>query len=457
MSKPPVNARGYDAYDVKATPTRRVLAHLTDLPTLLAGPVLGVFFLGQAPIPDLPTFLTWILWAAIVLVPQRWFYSRTLGERLWGIRHFKDLGCMEKKSWSLFFQLQSLIALIVSLAFSLQMVLKTAGFHPMLRPALQVQIPTFNPAPTDGEWSVLPFYLTIAAFPKLWHAQPVWYQLPYVKGPPERFPARVVARLPGVEGRILLEGPRTPEELRGKRDWVKACLTSPEVRVRMAATCMGLRRGLLLRHSRELKPGGSLPRSWGLYWFEVDNPQLGADSRPMGVYIKAENKTHETHRFILLTSDGQAQAMTLELPRSQAPGGTDATFAPELQMVFQVVGSMSLHPTLAGSRSWADRRLSEIKLEEIARKPELHRLGELAALLIAKTTVSPRQSDAYYHLAGVSLLLLKKSATTPAAELVSAIARPQVAASQRFMMDVAPTDPRNRQLEQMVLEMKQFK
>jgi len=176
----------------------------------------------------------------------------------------------------------------------------------------------------------------------------------------------------------------------------------------------------------------------------------------MGVYLKAENAHHEIHRFILLTADGQAQAMTLELPRNPR-ALVDPGFAPELQMVFQVIGSMSLHPSLAGSRSWADRRLSEIRLEEIARKPELHRLGELSALLIAKTTVSPRQPDAYFHLAGVSLLLLNKSASTPAAELVSAIARPQVLASQRFMFDVAPADPRNRQLEQMVLEMKQFK
>jgi hypothetical protein len=337
--------------------------------------------------------------------------------------------------------------------------LRTAAFHPMLRQALPVQVPAFSPGPTDGEWSILPFYLTVAAFPKLWHAQPVWYQLPYVKGPPERFPARVVARLPGIEGRILLEGPRTPEELRGKRDWVKACLTSPDFHVRVAASCMGLRRGLLLRHSRELNPGGKLPSSWGLYWFEVENPSLGAESRPMGVYLKAQNSHHEIHRFILLTSDGQAQALSLELPLQPGPGGAKGgeTFAPELQMMFQVLGSMSLHPSLAGSRSWADRRLSEIHLEELARKPELHSLGELSALLIAKTSVSPRQADAYFHLAGVSLLLLKKSASTPAAELVSAIARPQVLACQKFMQDVAPGDPRNRQLEQMVLEMKQFK
>jgi len=356
--------------------------------------------------------------------------------------------------------MSSIGSLLISLALTDQLIRRTAAFHPMLRPATEVQIPVFTP-PMDStqgsrSWSLLPFYLTIGAYPQLWQGQPIWYQLPYVKGPPERFPARVVVRLPVSESSLVLEGPRTPEELKGKREWIRACLTSSEARVRVAAACLKLRRGLLLRHSRELRPGGTVARAWGLHWFEVDNPALGPDSRPMGVYIKAENDHHQMHRFILMTSEGQAQAMTLELPHLRAQL-TSRSFAPELEMMFQVLGSMSLHPSLAGSRSWADRRLSEIKLSEVAKKPELDRLGELAALLIAKTTVSPKQPDAFYHLAGVSMLLLKKSAKTPAAELVSAIARPQVEASTKFMRDVAPTDPRNRQLEQMLLEVKQFR
>jgi len=125
--------------------------------------------------------------------------------------------------------------------------------------------------------------------------------------------------------------------------------------------------------------------------------------------------------------------------------------------VFKIVGSMSLHPNLAATRSWADRRLSEVRLQEVMRKSELGPLSELSALLIAKTTVNPRSPEAFFHLTGVSLLLLKKSAKTAAAELVSAVARPQVLAASRYFKDIAPEDPRNGALEQMVLEMKQFK
>ncbi len=456
-----MHIRGYDSFDRKATLPRRVLAHVTDLPVWLALPTVSVLGFGVPPLPGPGMLALWAAWAVVLTGLQWRLAGQTLGERMWGLKHFKGRGCQERKSWSLTFQINSLASLFVSLALTAVMLERMLEFHPMLRDADEVTIPAFEPPaashPDARRWSVLPFYMTIGAYPRLWKEEPVWYQLPYVKGPPERFPARVLVRLPVSEATLVLEGPRTPEELRGKRDWVRACLTADSMRVRVAPECLKLRRGLLLRHSQEMRPGGSRPSEWGLAWFEVENPALGPESRPMGVYLRAVNSHHQVHRFILITSEGQAQAVTLELPVERAPEGSVPRLEPELEMMFQLVGSMSLHPTLAGSRSWADRRLSEVKLADVARRPELDRLGELAALLIAKTSVSPRQPDAFYHLAGVSMLLLKKSSKTPAAELVSAIARPQVEASTQFMRDVAPSDPRNRQLEQMLIEVKAFR
>lgn len=462
MSTPQV--KGHSSYDLPAPLGRRLLALATDLPTYLLAPVLGVLVLGAPPIPDAPVFAAWAAWAVGIHWLQRLLRGQTLGEQLWGLKSVarapgEATRLAAQSASQASFRLRAASGLALSLVIAGQMVSKTLEFHPMLREAQVVQIPAFSPAASDPHWSVLPFYLAVGAFPKSWNESPVWYQLPYAKGPPERFPARVVLRLAQSDARITLEGPRTPEALRGRRDWVRACLTDPRLSVRLAAQCLGLRRELLLRHSREMRPGGHRPQSWGLYWFEVDNPQLAEESRAMGVYLKAQEAEQgeaEIHRFILLASDGQAQTITLEM-RSGEMKSSSPALAPEMQMMFQVLGSLSLHPTLAGSRSWADRRLSETKLAEIMRRSEIGPLGELAALLVAKTTVSPRSPEAFYHLAGVSLLLLKKSAKTPAAELVSAVAKPQVLAASRYFADVAPDDPRNRALEQMVLEMKQFR
>ncbi|MFN7684271.1 MAG: hypothetical protein ACK5QT_02545, partial [Oligoflexia bacterium] len=397
----------------------------------------------------------------ITLWIQRKLFSRTLGERIWGIKSFKARGTLERKNWHFSHPLQGLLGLGLSLGLSFQCLWQVAQFHPIFKPALDLRLPVFVPPAAQksaekSQWSLLPFYLTVGTYPRLWKGEPVWYELPYVKGPPERFPARVVVRLPVSETQIVIEGPRTPEELRGKRPAIKACLQAPSLRVRASLACLGLRQRLLERHTQEMRPGHAPAQQWDLLWFEVQNSEgqnLDDESRPMGVYLRASNAHHQMHRFVLISSEAQTQALTLELPASgQAPG-----LQPELEMMFKTLGSMSLHPTLAGSRSWADRRLSEIRLSEITQNPELEPLGELAALLIAKTTVSPRAPDAYYHLAGVSMLLLKKSAKTPAAELVSAIARPQVEASVKFMRDVAPQDPRNRPLERMLLEVKQFR
>ena len=185
MSEPTstVQIRGYASYDRAASFPRRVLAHVTDLPIFLSGPVLGVFWLGQPPLPEWGTVTLWILWAGMLWFVQRRLFAQTLGERLWGIKHFKGQGCREKKSWSLTFQMTSLGALMLSLGVSSQMVLRTVAFHPMLRPAYEVQIPAFAPPPetqSDSKnWSLLPFYLTLGAYPRLWQGRG-----PQVRSPP---------------------------------------------------------------------------------------------------------------------------------------------------------------------------------------------------------------------------------------------------------------------------------
>ncbi|NDD90784.1 hypothetical protein EBZ37_01680, partial [bacterium] len=61
-----------------------------------------------------------------------------------------------------------------------------------------------------------------------------------------------------------------------------------------------------------------------------------------------------------------------------------------------------------------------------------------------------------FDLAGISLLILKKSLATATPDNIAALARSQTRSAARFMRDVAADDPRNTRLERMLLEISAF-
>lgn len=451
-----LSVRGHGSFVGRPRPLKRLLALLTDFPLHLLAPFVGIFFFNQSPLPHPLVAGLWILWVALVHFVQRRFFGRTLGERVWGLQYFEGRGLLEQRPADGGVQAAAFVLTGSALLVATLMLQTILLFHPVLRQASPALVPQFAITNTEAtgnqlqEWTRLPFYFATGDFPVSVDGSPVWYQLPYSRGLPNRFPLKVRIRLPREGSQLILEAPRTPEGLRKRRHEVRTCLTSARTWTRLSFDCLVLRRALLRRHALEMKPGGRSPVRWEMDWFEADRPELTADQSPMGVRLTARNGNELIHRFILLTGDGQHQAMTLET-RADAlrPDG-------DLPLLERLIGSLSLQTDLTASRQLINDRLASLQPQVLRSAGELDQLGHASALLISKATVEPSDPDTYYELAGMAMTLLRRSASTPAAELVSAIARPQAIAARKMLQDVAPSDPRNARLEQLLLDLQEF-
>ncbi len=448
-----VLVRGYGSYTGRARRSKRVLALVTDLPLHLLAPFLSVFFLNQPPLPELHILAAWIGFSLLIHFIPRHFFGATVGGWIWGLRTFDDRGTLERATGAAT-RLSSWVLLLVSVQVSIGMLQSILMFHPMLRQASITALPEFSPQDTEEkDWSDLSFYFVTGSFPRQVNGEAVWYLLPYGKGPPGRFPPLVIARLPHEAGRLLIEGPRTPERLRGKRGLVRSCLTSPAPDLRLSPECLLVRRELLQRHTTDMLPSGKSPTTWELAWFEVQ-PGPGRVPReveiPIGVRLTARSGTELVHRFILVHSSGRQQTISLETRATRdQPNG-------DLPLLEKVVRSLLVHETLDQPLAWVDLRLSRTNYGAIRGGGNLAKLAHGAALLISKATVDPADREAYFELAGLSLVLLKKAGKGLDSETVGSVSRPQAMAVQKFMRDVAIDDPRNAQLEQMLRDTKGF-
>jgi len=180
------------------------------------------------------------------------------------------------------------------------------------------------------------------------------------------------------------------------------------------------------------------------------SPALRGAELPMGVRLTARTGTELVHRFILISERGQQQVISLE---SRA---TAESAQGDLSLLEKIIGSLVMHDSLDRPLAWVDHRLSLTNFGTIRGGGKLDKLAHGAALLISKATVDPADPDTYFELAGVSLVMLKKAGKGLDSETVGSVSRPQAFAAQKFMRDVAADDPRNQQLEQMLLELKGF-
>jgi hypothetical protein len=446
--------RGQGSYIRRASRTKRMLAVATDLPFHLLIPFISVFFFNQPPLPEWSILALWVTWWGLVHWGAKHLFGITVGSWIWGLRTFEDRGTLERAT-GFTVRFSSWVLLAVSLYVSALMLQTTLMFHPMLQRAPIVEIPAFSPPESEEkQWTELSFYFATGSFPRQTEGEAVWYLLPYGKGPPGHFPPVVVSRLPRERGRLLIEGPRTPEPLRNRRELIRNCLASHAPDLRLSPECLQVRRELLLRHTTDMLPSGKSPTRWEIAWFEVaaapgSPPPRGAEL-PIGVRLTARTGAELVHRFILINARGQQQVISLESrARPDSAQG-------DLPLLEKIVGSIVLHESLERPLAWIDHRLNLTNYGTIRGGGDLDKLAHGAALLISKATVDPGDPDTYFELAGVSLVMLKKAGKGLDSETVGSVSRPQAFAAQRFMRDVAEDDPRNQQLEQMLLELKGF-
>lgn len=398
-----------------------------------------------SPLPSFSLIVPFIAGLlALAWVQRRWL-GGTLGELLW------DRTSLANRVFAWF----------VIGGCALWLGREAVWRHPLLLEAREWHLAPFAPLAIEADqthWDSLPFYYLLGAWPTAFQGKPIFFTVPYEKGPPAQFIGRVIGRIRSPEIMLTLEGPRTPEPAFKAED-VKYCLSKSWTDSQQGPLgCAKIREASLLRHIREMRKIS--PHDWEIRWFEVDNDSIPEVERVRGIYLKASNDRRGEHRFVIITPTGTQQVVRLRV-------STDNDGALAYEILEKSVRSLRLSEALYAGRALANRRLSETKLDELSQTPNLEsfvkRVSEVQALLIAKISVEPKGIDAYYHLGGTAYMLLKKledlakkSPDSVVGDLSvkmnewNAIEKPLLDASYRFAKDVAPEHEHTQRLQNMV-------
>ena len=318
-------------------------------------------------------------------------------------------------------------------------------------------LPLYLP-PDERNWNVLAFYYSVGGWPRTFRGRPVFYSLPYKKGPPYQFAAEIIARLLVPKIKLSIEGPQTPEGA-PTPDIIKDCLTR-SFKISNQAECLSIRSTSLARHLEALD--SVHPKTRELVWFEVDNPALLPEERPRGVLLKAHGATRTQERYVLITPKGAHQTLILNRPSGEADA--DASL-----LVEQMIRSMRVLPDLLMGKVIAHDALQKIQLSPSFDLRNLVQYGQTIAdaqaLLISKISLEPGDLQAYLHLGGTAHLLLSHVSNLRAqsttiiggekAELIdqwTAAQFPLIESAYAYARDIDPDNPTTTRLNQLRID-----
>jgi len=454
-----LNVRGYSTQTRPAPTGVRGGAWCVDL---AMGWAVFTVLITTLKLPPAPR-LWWAPFAILVLVilyfALKATVKRTLGECIWGLRMSPDgadrLWYTAKLTSVHFGWVRVSVGFVATLVLwmgAIQVGSLLLGQNPVWTQAESRNLSAFFPdsekSPLEAEWSIEPFFYSLGAWPKTFRGKPVFYELPYEKGPPSVFVGHIVARweLPNI--RVTFEGPKTPDAVKSgavTRLQIRNCILSRPATSSLA--CLDIREESLLRHIREMSALGL--SNWELKWLSVNNTALPPEDQVQGIYLSAQNETRGQDRVILITAGGTHQALILDYPVSSAGGFARKIFE-------QSIRSVRMSDDLGPGRAWVDRQLESIQLDNLKSEKDptivAYRMAGIQASLIAKISVNPEVFDSYYHLSGTTLILAKTAAQSHQAEW-TAEARPLIQNLWRYGTDISSVgDPRLHQLQDFWLE-----
>ena len=406
-----------------------LLSWICDLSALAIIYFLTTGAMQLLPIPTLKTGLIILIGFLIVRRLLQSGFRASLGQRLW-----------KKKNP------QAVLATVALMASAVFLGMNTLENHPLLMAATEIKFSEFVPNAEEiksADWTIMPFYYSNGAWPLRFSGKPIFFTMPYEKGPPSRFLGHISARWDMPETQLTFAGPRTPEVALSRQD-LKSCFLA-------AVKCPGSRRDALLKNIEEMKELGL--RQWKLSWFSVENPHIPEDDRPAGIWLSAQNKTHAQDRVILVNANSAQQMFILDRPLNAEGDAAKTLFE-------QALRSQRVATELDVGRAWINRQLGSVQLEsaESAKKmvdPSafVAKIARAQALLISKISVDPKTLDTYFHLGGTGLLLSQLAMKLQNTEW-SAAAKPVVQNSFRYAQDVAPDNIMTRKLESFWIEVK---
>ncbi|MBU6375252.1 MAG: hypothetical protein KGQ59_04600 [Bdellovibrionales bacterium] len=434
------NVRGHATFQKNPTRWKRLLALLADSPIHLLGPVFTTVVLAQPLIPSLKTLLLWMAWSLVFSFGAVLAFGQTFGQRLWGIQR-NEQGTLEVRS-NAGKNIGNLLVTTFLIIVSALTTLFLIEYHPMLQRFKLDILEPYRPAETELNFSTLPMYYTLGAFPHLIEGQPVTYQLPYGKGPPDHFPPEILMSLPPSGNRLVISGPRTPKMFRGRRSKIRQCLLTEDFATRFSIRCLRLRHSIFPILTENMIPEGTPARDWSARWIEVGSRVEDSETRAVGVEISATTPDSTIHRMVLLTPEGSQQNFTLKIRT------LTKTPQKDFEVFEKIVRSLEVSSRLEPQLEW-------LRAQTKDSASPLSSSAESIAKIIAKTTIQPGNPENYFQLSESSLSILKQSAKTPA-NTALASAQPQALAALKYLKDVAPSDPRIKTLEQKMLGIQGF-
>ncbi|MBI2711707.1 MAG: hypothetical protein HYX41_02425 [Bdellovibrio sp.] len=457
QNSPISEARGYSTYNRQVTPGIRRAAFLFDVALFVFVGALALSSFHLSPRIVFP-LLGFSLVASIVLAASRQtlraflfrFFSSVFpiglpsqaflspGERLWSLRTTDRLHLIQ---WDRLKISTLLSALSVSLiAFSLcGFLVYSSLFNYPIWPSTAVELPASE---AQNENSAIPLFYSLGSWPKTFQEKPVFYDVLYEKGPPNRFIGHITARLGLSRSKLTIEGPKTPEGLGGRND-IRRCFVESSFSSSFWG-CLAIKDRLLSRHIEEMKKVfGLWPAKWNVRWFSV---KAGAE----GVWLTAFGENFTQDRFILINSNGSQQALILTRPipaQTETDSSAHSVSSEELEYskvmstVLDLMGSLKTLGFLNQGREWINQKLQQIHLDQLQAiqdpTEKIKLLAEIQLFLLSSISVDPASFESYFHLAGTSYLLFQMA---PKDSPTRAVALQNFETSRKYARDLLSSD-----------------
>lgn len=430
-----IGTRGYSSLNQKAPGQWLVLTVVTEAGVVMGG--VGSFFKFFPDLLRFSPFLLLVIDAFCVVgiwALCRLLFQQSVGEWAWGLKAppSKKIGfklsrhCYRMGRW------QGAVIILTILGFFNAVWIPKQIYqkHPLWKSADEIFLGSSVPDLSVGErweakavegeekWIVIPYFYSLGAWPRTYRGNPVFYNLPYAKGPPTRFLERVTARWSGSEVQVVFEGPKTPAALLAEginRSQVQHCLLHTSGfwgYSSQGVNCAFLRQTVLERHLHDLSQWmGSIPKEYFiLQWFRVNNPGIPEAEQTQGFVIKALTESKAVIRYVLLTPNNTHQSVTLYILANQE---TINEFQYAEALLKKAIGTLRVSDDLAAGKNWADREIHVLAQENPARYKDspdfLYKLAEIQMALLGKLSVSPADTEAYFHLANMTLQQIKSS------------------------------------------------
>jgi hypothetical protein len=448
-----LEVRGHSRFDRKAGLGSRLLSWVADFFFGICLTEILYVACRLEPVLDVKLGVLAVFFTLGLAIPCRKFLGGSLGERIWRIHGGLTRAREPSYDWIGSFLTFCLIAISVAV-FETKI-----ATHPYWSEAETIRLQATVP-PSD--WRVLAFYYSLAPWPVSIQGRPVFYSAPYEVGPPQRFIGHIESDWIHESVRLRFEGPKTPMDYQSRalsREELKKCFSnSPLSYLLMNPSCVDIRRKTLERSLEELHDEGYA--QFETSWFYVDNPALSDDLRTQGVRLRARAlgllKARIQDRYILISPNGIHQTIALSYLENEEGISAERDFKTSL-------GALQISEDITAGRAWVDHLLESTKLSQLPATTEgpgyLETLAQIQSVLISKLSVDPASFDAYYHLAGSDLLLLKYCAKYSDPDLKS-LAQAMVERLNRYAHDVSAKYTENNSklpmIERLAQDARQF-